>query len=46
MSKLLCNVLKISGDANAPNSPLFARLVSSQFTFQEFIWCESQNSKI
>ena len=28
MSKLLCNVLKISGGANAPNPPLLvARLV-------------------
>jgi len=27
MSKLLCNVLKISGGENAPNHPLVARLV-------------------
>jgi len=26
MSKLLCNVLKISRGANAPNDPLVARL--------------------
>ena len=37
MSKLLCNVLKISGGANTPNASLVARLPGRQFLWNHLL---------
>ena len=39
MSKLLCNVLKFSGEANIPNAPLIARLLLS-------VWSHGNKLKV